>query len=134
LTVGESQTGLDHEPDVGEGERFWVSASVAGIVALALMALHWWQVSSSDSIERAAGQLGGEVPAASAVLFNLNRLGVTPVLVLVVDTVIFVVMLALARRYWIGLLVVPAILYLGMSAAYYLTMVAPLLTSITLVK
>lgn len=124
----------DESLEVGEGERFGVVAAIAGLVALPLVALHWWQASSAWTIERVVGQLGGEVPPASAVLFNLNRLGLTPMLVLLVDLVIFVVMLALAKRYWIGLLFVPAFAYLGMSAAYYLTMIAPLLNSIVLVR
>lgn len=124
----------EQSPEVGEAERFWAVAVTALLVALPLVAVHWWQVSSAWTVERAVGQLGGEVPAASAVLFNLNRLGLTTVIVVLLDTVVFVVMAAMARRYWIGLLFVPMLVYLGMSVAYYLVMVAPLIDSIALVK
>lgn len=134
MDVPEPQQDHEDSPEVTERERFWVVALVAALVAAPLVALQLWQVTSADSVERMVGQLGGEVPAASAVLFNLNRLGLTPVIVLFVDVSVFAVMLALARRYWIGLLFVPALVYLGMSVAYYLTSVAPLLNSVMLVR
>lgn len=130
------ETAQHHEdsPDASERQRFWVITLIAVLIAAPLVALQLWQVSSADSVERMVGQLGGEVPAASAVLFNLNRLGLTPLIVLFVDVSVFAMMVALARRYWIGLLFVPALVYLGMSTAYYLTTVAPLLNSIMLVR
>ena len=130
------ETGHHHDTSLEPtaNERFWIVALIAALVAAPLVALQLWQVSSADTVERMVGQLGGEVPAASAVLFNLNRLGLTPLIVLFVDVSVFAMMVALARRYWIGLLFVPALVYLGMSLAYYLTTVAPLLNSIMLVR
>jgi hypothetical protein len=134
--VSESELESDHEQPnaVDEDQGFWIVAVIAGLVALPFVALNWWQVSSAGLIDRLVSQAGGDVPAASPVLFNMNRVGLTPVIALLVDLLVFVVLLLLARRYWIGLLFVPALAYLGFSVLHYLVVVAPLLNSIALTR
>jgi hypothetical protein len=134
--VSESQTVPDHEQSDAEdeGDGFWVVTVIAGLVSLPFVALNWWQASSTGLIERLAAQAGADVPAVSPVLFNMNRAGLTPVIALLVDLIVFVGMLVLARRYWVGLMFVPALAYLGFSVLYYLVKVVPLLNSITLTR
>ncbi len=134
--MSDSQAESGHEqPDAkSESDGFWVVTAIAGLVSLPFVALNWWQVSSAGLIDRLVANAGGEVPAASPVLFNMNRVGLTPVIAVLLDIIVFIGMLVLARRYWLGLLFVPALAYLGFSVLYYLMVVVPLLDSITLTR
>jgi hypothetical protein len=115
-------------------KRFRVVAIIGATIALPLAAVHVWQAFLVSSLQSTFSDMGGPLPTISQILINLGHLGLLPVIVVGIDLAIFAVMYVLARRYWVGLLYAPAVAYLALSAVYYLLMVLPVFSVITLVK
>jgi hypothetical protein len=133
--VSESELACERPPAAkDERRRFRVVSIVALVASLPFVAVHLWQVFSASTLEKMMSDLGGPVPTVTQVLINLSNMGALPVIVLVLDVAVFGLMYWLARRYWIGLLFAPVFFYLALSALYYLAMVAPVFSVITLVK
>jgi len=118
-----------------EARRFRTVAIAAGILALLIVSAQLALVLTLvPSVATLFSDMGGEVPGATQLLFDLSGAGVLPFVVVLVDLVVFAAMYALARRYWIGLLFAPAAVYFAMSVALLPLLFLPMQSVITVVE
>jgi hypothetical protein len=117
-----------------DAKRFRVVAIVAGIVCAPFALVHATFFLTVGVMDRLFEDMGGQVPAVTQLLTGLGRTGMLSVLLLLVDIAIFVIFYRLAKRYWIGLLFVPALAYIMISSVLALLLYLPMYQVIELVK
>jgi len=117
-----------------DAKRFRVVAIVAGIVAIPFALAHLTFGVTLTAFESMYADMGGEIPALTSAIFNLGSTGLLAVVLLAVDISIFVVMYRLAKRYWIGLLFVPVLAYLAISALLVPVIYLPLYQVISVIE
>jgi hypothetical protein len=114
--------------------RFTVVSRIAAVVAVPFAATHLvFAIKVVPTFGGMFASMGGDLPAATGLLVGLGG-WVGAALFVVVDVAVFVAMYRLARRYWIGLLFVPPIVYVAISAVLVPLLYVPMFEIITLVK
>jgi hypothetical protein len=103
---------------MSEQDRFRIVVLVAAFVGLLFVGIHIWQTFALGSIESLVLGRGGTVPPPVVTLVGLNRLGLLPVVVVLIDVGVFMLMMQFARRYWVGLLFAPLFVYVALIFIY----------------
>ena len=86
------------------------------------------------TVQKLYVDMGGELPASTRLLVSLNSHGLLPLLLIVFDVAIFALMYMLAKKYWIGLLFVPVLVYAGVWGLTQLLLYLPMYQVVTQVQ
>jgi len=104
-----------------DARRFRIVSIIAGVVCAPFVVGHAaFALFVIPIFGQMYADMGGKLPAFTKLLVDLSHFGLLAALLVAVDVAVFVLMYVLAKRYWIGLLFVPA-LYLPMYNVISLT-------------
>ncbi len=117
-----------------DARQFRVVSIVALVVSVPFAFSHVVLGFAANNVAAMFRDMGGTIPGVTQFIMTLAQIGILPVLLLVVDVGVFLLMRRLAKRYWIGLLFVPPLAYLAISAALTPLLYLPMFEVITLVQ